>query len=197
MGRIIWLNGLFGGGKTVTAFELHRRLPGSMVFDPEEAGYYLRHCQPKALHSGNFQDDPLWRAINLAMLRDLAARHGGVILVPMTLFNPDYYHEIITTLRREGHKVDHYILRARPETVRRRLLRRFQGRNSWAVRHIEPCLRAFSAPPFENVIDTDTLSIPQVAEAIAAASGLGLKPRDRIPGLFSLKNLFTRLGHIR
>ena len=197
MGRIIWLNGPFGGGKTVTAFELHRRLPDSMVFDPEEAGYYLRRCQPKGLQCDNFQDDPLWRSVNLAVLRDLAARHEGVILVPMTLFNPDYYHALITALRAGGVVVDHYILRARPRTVRRRLWSRFEGRNSWAMRHIEPCLRAFETPPFENPIDTDALTIPQVAEAVAQASGLTLLPRDQIPALFHLKNLFTRLGLIR
>lgn len=28
---LVWINGPFGGGKTQTAFELHRRLSGSMV----------------------------------------------------------------------------------------------------------------------------------------------------------------------
>ena len=197
MGRIIWINGPFGGGKTVTAFELHRRLPGSMVFDPEEAGFYLRRCQPKSLQCDNFQDDQLWRNINLAMLRDLAVRHEGVILVPMTVYNPDYYHEILTALRQGGVVIDHFALRARPETVRRRLRGRFQWRKSWAAQHIEPCLRALSGPPFENLIEADALTIPQVAEAIAAASGLKLIFRDRVPGLFFLKNLITRLCHIR
>jgi tRNA A37 N6-isopentenylltransferase MiaA len=31
---LVWLNGPFGGGKTQTAYELHRRLPGSVVCDP-------------------------------------------------------------------------------------------------------------------------------------------------------------------
>ncbi|MEK4047271.1 hypothetical protein NSU18_27040 [Paenibacillus sp. FSL H8-0048] len=37
-GVIIWLNGTFGSGKTQTAAELHRRIPDSYVFDPENAG---------------------------------------------------------------------------------------------------------------------------------------------------------------
>ena len=39
---VVWLNGAFGAGKTTCAFELNRRLADSYVFDPENAGYYIR-----------------------------------------------------------------------------------------------------------------------------------------------------------
>ncbi len=32
---IIWLNGIFGCGKTSTAAELHALIPSSRVFDPD------------------------------------------------------------------------------------------------------------------------------------------------------------------
>jgi tRNA A37 N6-isopentenylltransferase MiaA len=32
---LLWFNGPFGGGKTATAYELNRRLPGSVVCDSE------------------------------------------------------------------------------------------------------------------------------------------------------------------
>ena len=32
---LLWINGPFGGGKTATAHELNRRLPDSVVCDPE------------------------------------------------------------------------------------------------------------------------------------------------------------------
>ncbi|MGG2461054.1 hypothetical protein ACO0M4_14735 [Streptomyces sp. RGM 3693] len=32
---LLWINGPFGGGKTQTAHELQRRLPGSVLCDPE------------------------------------------------------------------------------------------------------------------------------------------------------------------
>lgn len=57
---IIWLNGPFGGGKTQTAYALHRRLPGSVVCDPEHAGFGLHRMTPPALR-GDFQDLPAWR----------------------------------------------------------------------------------------------------------------------------------------
>ena len=60
---IIWLNGAFGAGKTTAAYELHRRLAGSLVYDPEEVGYFLRRSAP-CFRTPDFQDLPLWRALN-------------------------------------------------------------------------------------------------------------------------------------
>lgn len=37
---LLWINGPFGGGKTQTAHELQRRLPGSVICDPEYVGYF-------------------------------------------------------------------------------------------------------------------------------------------------------------
>ena len=39
MAMIVWINGAFGAGKTLTAGEIHRRLPDSVVYDPEDVGY--------------------------------------------------------------------------------------------------------------------------------------------------------------
>lgn len=58
---IIWINGAFGAGKTQTAYELHRRLPDSYVYDPENIGYFIRKNLPPALCEGDFQDYPMWR----------------------------------------------------------------------------------------------------------------------------------------
>ena len=38
---IIWINGGFGAGKTTLAEELHRRLPDTIVYDPEDVGLML------------------------------------------------------------------------------------------------------------------------------------------------------------
>ncbi|MGW6786187.1 hypothetical protein ACWF7Q_26390, partial [Streptomyces sp. NPDC054987] len=50
----------FGGGKTQTAYELCRRLPGSVVCDPEHVGFGLHRMLPPALR-GDFQDLAAWR----------------------------------------------------------------------------------------------------------------------------------------
>ena len=82
---IIWLNGAFDTGKTQTAYALQRRLPGSYVCAPEKAGYFLRANLPSGLRPSDFQDLPLWRALTADMLRFLAERHPGHIIVPKRL----------------------------------------------------------------------------------------------------------------
>ena len=52
---LLWINGPFGGGKTQTAHEIRRRLPGSVVCDPEHPGFGLRRMLPPDLR-GDFQD---------------------------------------------------------------------------------------------------------------------------------------------
>ncbi|MFC7102162.1 hypothetical protein ACFQQB_17915 [Nonomuraea rubra] len=54
---LVWINGTFGVGKTQTAYELHRRLPGSVVCDPEHVGLGLHRMTPPALRS-DFQLHP-------------------------------------------------------------------------------------------------------------------------------------------
>ncbi len=98
---ILWLNGAFGAGKTQTACALHRRLPGSYVYDPENAGYFIARNLPEPLAEGDFQDYPMWRAFNYNMLDYIAGRYGGDIIVPMTLTNRGYYDELVGALSRK------------------------------------------------------------------------------------------------
>jgi hypothetical protein len=79
---LVWINGPFEGGKTAPACELNRRLPGSVVCDPEHVGFGMRRMLPAALR-GDFQDLPAWR-------------HSVVELLP-----PD-----AGRLRRPGHRPD-------------------------------------------------------------------------------------------
>jgi hypothetical protein len=56
---IVWLNGTFGAGKTMTARELVARIPGSRIFDAEHVGFLLRQVLPEP--PGDFQHLPPWR----------------------------------------------------------------------------------------------------------------------------------------
>jgi hypothetical protein len=58
---LIWINGPFGGGKTATASELHRRVPGSVICDPEHLGFGLHRMLPPPMRA-DFQDLPAWRS---------------------------------------------------------------------------------------------------------------------------------------
>ena len=192
---LLWINGAFGSGKTQTAFELHRRLPDSFVYDPENVGTFLRRVQPAYLQLPDFQNEPLWRSINRDLLLHIGSNYGGVVLVPMTLVNPAYYHEIITPLRDVGLRVDHIVLEAGPEEIRRRLAQRGEG-EGWAADQIQRCLEGLRDPLFENKINTEGRPVPEVAEAIAAHSGLSLS-RRRSRFRSRIDQLFTQLRHIR
>lgn len=123
---IIWLNGAFGVGKTQTAFELHSRVPGSFVFDPEQIGFALRKVVPPSMPR-DFQDHPVWREFTYQGLRYVAESFAGEIIVPMTVVNPFYYEQTVGMLRKEGFQVHHFTLLASRNTVLRRLRRRGDG----------------------------------------------------------------------
>lgn len=81
---LVWINGPFGGGKTQTAYEIQRRLPGSVVCDPEHVGFGLHRMTPAQLR-GDFQDLPAWRQGVYEVLDMVLTKHDGPAIAPMTL----------------------------------------------------------------------------------------------------------------
>lgn len=197
---IVWLNGAFGAGKTTAAFELHRRLPGSFVYDPEEVGFFLRKNLPDACHTADFQDMPLWRSFNFQILKELHESYDGPVIVPMTLVEPAYFEEIVGRLEDEGVPVVHIVLYASRETILKRLKKRSLGRlgsEAFAVEAIERCMDFFERPGIGIRIVTDGVSVEQVAERIAGACALRLPPERRGRLVRQLDRLWTAIGHIR
>jgi hypothetical protein len=197
---LLWINGPFGGGKTATACELNRRLPGSVVCDPEHVGFGMRRMLPTALR-GNFQDLPAWRHSVVELLRLTLAGYDGPVIVPMTLVDSGYFREVIGSLREDGFAVRHFTLLAEPATVRRRLGRRSLGtevrRGSWAVEHLGEHLQRLGAPEFAAHIHTDRLTVAQVADAVASSAGLAIRPSADGPLRASLRRYATTIRHIR
>lgn len=193
---IIWINGAFGSGKTQTAYELHRRLPNSYVYDPENAGFFIRKSLPKPVQLADFQDYPMWRTFNRDMLDYIAAHDTGDIIVPMTVTNRAYFDEIIGALSRK-YEVKHFILYAEKAVLLKRLASRLEGKNSWAAQQIDRCIKAFDEEITETKIFTDHMDISQAAEIIGELSGVSLLEDRRS----SLKRRFDRLAvqcrHIR
>ena len=195
---ILWLNGAFGAGKTQTAFELHKRLPNSAIYDPEKAGYFIRDTSPKGVVSGDFQDVPLWRSINADLMSYIHSHYGGTIIVPMTLVNPEYYGQIIGELRDRGIEVRHIVLYASKQTLIKRLRGRLEGgANSWAVQQIDRCLAGFESGIFENRIVTDELTIDEVVEEAARVFDVAIKPRNRNPIARWLGRILNQIKSIR
>jgi hypothetical protein len=197
---LVWINGPFGGGKTATAFELERRLPGSVVCDPEHLGFGLHRMIPPALRT-NFQDLPAWRSGVHEVLDLVARNHEGTVIVPMTLIDSGYFAQIVGRLRDDGHDVRHFALLADRATVLRRLSRRAFGlglrHERWAVDKLDECLARLHEPEFAQHIRTDQQTVSQVAATIAQVAGLPIAPDT--DGLLraSVRRYTTTLRHIR
>lgn len=194
---IIWINGAFGSGKTTVAHELHRRMPDSHVYDPENVGYFIWKNSPKSFKQGDFQDYPQWRSVNYDMLKMISERCDGPIIVPMTLVNPQYFDEIVGRLRADGVDVRHFAMLASRETLLKRLKKRGDRSDSWPVQQIDRCLASLSGERFEHHIHTDRLTIEEVVERIASEAGIGLVPDRRSKLRKSMDRLLVMIKHIR
>jgi hypothetical protein len=196
--HIIWINGAFGSGKTVCAAELSRRLPSSYIYDPENIGFFLKNNTPSETgrRYNDFQDNPLWRYFNYDILYDIAHTYNGTLIVPMTIIRADYYNELISRLRGNGIRVDHYILGADRKTLVHRQMSRLDFSGSWAAKKLDACIDAF-AGFFDGYIDTSHMTVEMTAEHIAKLSGLELMPDRRPAVVRRFQRLITQLRHIR
>lgn len=207
---LLWINGPFGGGKTQTAHELGRRLPGSVICDPEHVGFGLHRMTPPSLR-GDFQDLPAWRQGVYEVLDRTLTEHEGTVIAPMTLVEPDYFAQILGRLRERGHDVRHFALLADRATVLRRLRERGFGRavrfvagkdaplrrESFAVTKLDLCLDRLRAPEFAEHVRTDHITVPQVADHIAASAGLALAPNTDGAVRGRLRRAWIGAKHIR
>jgi hypothetical protein len=129
---LIWLNGPHGVGKTQAAFELHRRIPGSFVCDPEHLSIGLSRMLPDGMGS-DARVRALWRhAVSdvLAMVLDQRGGRGGragPVIAPKTVFDPGALRAIIDPLRAAGHEVHHVTLLASRDVVLRRMRSRLES----------------------------------------------------------------------
>ena len=200
---LIWINGAFGAGKTHTAHELHRRLPGSHVADPELIGFAMHKMLPAAARD-DFQDLPGWRAAVVATLRAAEQAADGPVIVPMTIVRADYFDEIVGALRTDV-DLRHVTLVASPATLQARLGTRlealgsrvFGGDGTWAMRQIDRCVTALANPRFATHVPTDDRTLDQVVEAVADDVGLKLGRPRLSPLRFQLRRLSVAARHIR
>ncbi|MEU6662657.1 AAA family ATPase [Streptomyces sp. NPDC046821] len=207
---LLWINGPFGGGKTQTAYEIRRRLPGSVVCDPEHIGFGLHRTLPPALR-GDFQDLAAWREGVYEVLDLALAGHDGPVIVPMTVTEPAYFKETVGRLRERGHDVRHFTLLARRETVLRRLRERGFGRalqlvrgkdaplrrESFAVSRLDDCLERLREDEFAEHLWTDDTTVAKTADRIAVLSGLRLRPDTDGVVRARVRRAWTGARHIR
>ncbi|MGW0928513.1 AAA family ATPase [Streptomyces sp. NPDC002644] len=207
---LLWINGPFGGGKTQTAHEIHRRLPGSVICDPEHLGFGLRRMMPPDLR-GDFQDLASWRQGVVEVLDLALTRHEGVVIAPMTVTDPEYFAQTVGRLGELGHDVRHFTLLAQRETVLRRLRERGLGRllgriagrrklrrsESWAVERLDATLERLKEPEFAEHLWTDDFTVPKTADRIAVLAGLTLRPNRGGALVDRYRRARVGLRHIR
>ncbi len=207
---LVWINGPFGGGKTQTAHEIQRRLPASVICDPEHVGFGLHRMTPPPLRR-DFQDLAAWRQGVYEVLDLVLSGRQGTVIAPMTMIEPIYFQETIGRLRERGHDVRHFALLADRETVLRRLCERGFGRapqlvfgkstllrgEAFAVSRLDLCLDRLCAPTFAEQLWTDELTIPEVADHIAASAGLNLTPNTDSALRGALRRAWIGVNHIR
>jgi hypothetical protein len=205
---LLWINGPFGVGKTQAAYELRRRLPGSVVCDPEQVGYGLHRMTPRVVR-GDFQDFAAWRQGVYEVLDRVLTEYDGPVIAPMTLAQPRYFDEIVGRLR-ERHDVRHTALLARRETVVRRLRERVIGRalrwvtgvdplrrETFALTKLDWCLEQLAQPRFAEQLWTDAITVAQVADHIAASAGLTLTPNTDGNVHGYLRRAVVSVKHVR
>jgi len=166
--RLVWINGAFGVGKSSVGRALQKRWSGSLLFDPEQIGLFLRKVVPQELHKGDFQDIPLWRQLTLHTVSGLMEQYRRPVIVPMTLAEHRYFDEIVGELRQRWRDVYHFTLSASADTLQRRLWRRWVRPLSrrWAVQQIDRCVSALEAPEFAVHIPTDNLRLQEVVREV-------------------------------
>ncbi|MCA0754176.1 AAA family ATPase [Paenibacillus sp. N4] len=194
---IVWINGAFGAGKSQTAYELQRRVPGSFVYDPENAGYFIQKNLPKSVRKDDFQHYPMWREMNYSMLNHLNGSFDGLIIAPMTIADKHYFQEIVGRLREDGVTVHHFALCASPDTIRKRLRKRGERSGCWAERQIERCLEGLADPVFREHVDTDDMTVSGQVEYIASRMNVDLMPDRRGAVKKTVDRVITQVKQIR
>lgn len=194
---IIWLNGAFGSGKTQTSYELERRIPNSLVYDPENIGFFINRNIPKEISKGDFQDYSIWRELNYTTLKYIDSEYDGIIIVPMTLVNPQYFEEIVGKLRDDGVRVNHFVLWASKETLQKRLRSRGERKNSWGEKQIDRCMQGLSNDIFNHRIETDKLTVESVVETIASMLDIHLLDDKRNKFKKRLDRIKVQIKQIR
>jgi hypothetical protein len=170
MKRLIWINGAFGAGKTTVASKLVASLPGYLQFDPEQLGFLLRKYFPTEQQKTDFRKLKLWRHLTVETAAGLISETSRSLVVPMSLIWPQDLNYIIDRLTSNGIEVHHFSLVAKPETLRRRLIRRLAKPSStlWALRQIDECVKALSSPDFATHIEVDARSPGAIRDEILA-----------------------------
>lgn len=168
---IVLINGAFGVGKTSVARALVKRLPRSILFDPELIGIALQ----RVTSVDDFQDLRSWRRGTILGLRVTRLIWPNVI-VPMAFSNSAYLDEIRTAISRFEPHVHHFCLVAPVAIVHERLRRRGvePAKSEWEYRRASECCHVHDREEFATQIsavdrDPDTIAEELYRRSVTSA----------------------------
>lgn len=123
-GRVVWINGAFGAGKTTTARLLAQSIPGSVILDPEEIGSMLRPVLQPVAPVRDFQEWAAWRELVAATINavidELPEDGPRLVIVPQTITSEAHWSQIRRALQ-PGVEVVAVALHVDPDEHRRRV----------------------------------------------------------------------------
>jgi adenylate kinase family enzyme len=168
---IIMINGAFGAGKTSVANELLRTVDDFMLFDPEVVGFMLRHIIPDDIklakeRTDNFQDLTMWSSLTVKVAEELRQTYKKNLIVPMTIYNTDYFQYIFDGFKKIDEETHHFCLTAKKETIHQRLLQRGETEGNWCFIQTDKCLEAFENERFGKFIDTEHLRVCEIVNEV-------------------------------
>jgi chloramphenicol 3-O-phosphotransferase len=163
---IIFINGSFGAGKTTIAEKLAKELPNHLLYDPEEVGFMLRNILKPIEWSGDFQDYKPWRTLVPIVAEMLEKNFRDTLIIPMTIWNQDYFKEVTDGLKKIDKVFYHFCLTAPIEVIHQRLNDRGETPGSWPYEQTQKCIASFEADMFEEKIDTSTLTPDEIVQYI-------------------------------
>ena len=169
---IIWLNGTFGAGKTTTAHHLVGALPEVRLFDPEYVGYLVaEHLRDHEFT--DFQQLEPWRTLVPTVMAGVTRFTGQGLVAPQTVLVAEYWRELRDRFMDYSLDVFHVVLHVDPDVLRARIdadqvERQARG---WRLAHLAEyaAARDWMVDAADLVVDTTTLTPPEVSAAIQAA----------------------------
>jgi deoxyadenosine/deoxycytidine kinase len=162
---IIFLNGPFGIGKTTVGKLLQLRLENSILFDPEEIGFMLRNVLCELDPVTDFQDYTLWRQLIPIVAELLQKKYERSLILPMTIWRPEYFDQVLSGLQAVDSPVYVYTLIARPEILRERILSR-DFAVEWSLERMDQWLHNFKRMDLGTTKDTSDMSPSVVVNTI-------------------------------
>jgi len=143
---------------------------GAPIFDPETVGFMLREILGPALGANDFQDVLLWRTAVAHLATGLVSQVGGVVVMPMTVYRPNYRDELRASIA-DVVPVLEVVLVSTEDELRSRISQRDLGPavQAWCEIHATPALRSFErVQEGDRIVDTTDLRPAEVAERIVA-----------------------------